>query len=98
MTTSNCGYQGHVCSAKVQFISRYKDHNDYCVRGKRIRLMDGGTLSSTCHEVTEAERQAIQLYLLDAYADYCKWHSEAVEWLVLAPFDYTFPLRIAATE
>ena len=76
MNQSTCGYQGHYCSNGVQFISRYRDMIDFCVAGVRITLYDDGHIHSTCHDVTDAEKRAILLHLLQEYADYCAWHVE----------------------
>lgn len=74
----NCGYQGHVCDTwggRVQFISRYRDENDYCIGGHRVTLCDDGTLRAYSG-VTEAERVALHNFLLNEYADYLRWRTE----------------------
>ncbi len=89
MTRQECGYQGHVCGLKaVQFISRYRDENDYCVAGHRISLNDAGEFG----ESTPAEREAIKLFILNEYAGYIKWHVEFKAkmdaTMTLQPFQY----------
>lgn len=64
-----CGYKGHVCGLKpVQFISRYRDQNDYCVNGVRVTLSDNGEWMRG----TPEEREKVRLFALDSYADYLR--------------------------
>ena len=76
--TESCGYQGHVCSNSVQFISRYRDKNDYCLRGQRISVHDDGTVHSSPAPTPE-QLQAIRLYEIQKYADYVKWHVAQIQ-------------------
>ena len=87
----SCGYQGHICQrGKVQFISRYRDQNDYCVSGDRVRIYDNGEVRYG----TPAQVAAIRQFELEKYAEYCRWHAEfkarvGGEYLpALAPFEF----------
>ena len=72
MRTETCGYQGHVCGLKpVQFISRYRNANDYCINGKRVVLHDDGTFERG----TTQDRESVQLFLLAEYSDYLRWRA-----------------------
>jgi len=72
-TRKECGYLGHVCGlSKVQFISRYREQNDYCVNGSRVSLNDSGEFG---YYATEEEKGAVRLFLLEEYADYLRWRN-----------------------
>ena len=72
----SCGYQGHVCSSwEVQFISRYRDESDYCVFGERVTLYDNGTFKGI---IPQEQKTALYLYLLNEYANYCKFHAVSI--------------------
>jgi hypothetical protein len=56
----SCGYTGHVCdiwTGRVQFISRYRFENDYCVGGKRVSVSDNGTTRNGTTDDIEKIRQ-----------------------------------------
>ena len=71
---TECGYKGHVCSYGngVQFISRYRGINDYCVGGHRVSLSDTGEWRSA----TKQQKDAVRWFLLDEYCDYLRWNRE----------------------
>ena len=87
----SCGYQGHICgrNGQVQFISRYRDENDYCVGGQRIAVHDDGTVHSYPAPTPE-HLQAIRLYEIQKYGEYVLWHAkqEHGPWLQLQSFDF----------
>jgi hypothetical protein len=69
---SECGYQGHVCGLnRVQFISRYRDENDYCVNGTRVSLTDSGEFNGTPEQA-----EAVRLFELHRYAEYLVWRND----------------------
>lgn len=79
MNNQTCGYQGHYCSSSdVQFISRYRDENDYCVGGKRVTVYDDGRTRTTCDVVTESDKAAILAFERAKYAEYLTWHDAQV--------------------
>ena len=86
---STCGYD-HFCTRGVQFISRYRDENDYCVGGERVRVFDNGAepprANGKC--VSTRQVQAILLFELDKYAVYLAWHVENDLGSGLLPFDF----------
>ena len=98
MNHSTCGYNGHYCSRGVQFISRYRDANDYCVGGERIRVFDGGTVRYG----NPRHYRKILLFELDKYADYAKWNAKHrakdPTWPVLSEFKFAGLARFARTE
>lgn len=66
-----CGYEGHYCgSGRVQFISRYRGENDYCVDGRRISVSDDGKVNWHCEDQSPNDVERIRLYELAKYADY----------------------------
>lgn len=67
-----CGYTGHVCGPGVKFISRYRDENDYCVDGRRIRVCDTGRVSPNA---SAADVDAIFMHELERYGAYLEWRS-----------------------
>lgn len=68
-----CGYHGHVCQQNtVQFISRYRNQNDYCVSGNRVTIYDDGAV----RRGTPEQIAAVRLFELRKYAEYCQWHAE----------------------
>jgi len=101
MNNQTCGYQGHFCNRGVQFISRYREENSYCVAGQRISVHDNGTVHATCAVITEAQLNAIKLYELQKYAEYVQWHVERnaaskPEWRMgLQPFTFPWQLQVA---
>lgn len=67
-----CGYKGHYCSeGSVQFISRYRFVNDYCVGGKRVSVDDTGHVSANA---TNEDLQAILSFERARYSEYLEWH------------------------
>lgn len=91
----SCGYMGHICNDTVQFISRYRDENDYCIGGVRVHLYD----DSTVRGATPKQIEALELHLLAAYAEYLGWHSKmhfdwGHDWPKAYPFDWVFPLKV----
>ena len=97
---TTCGYQGHICSKSgVQFISRYRDQNDYCVAGQRIAVYDSGLVRSTCHSVTLEEIAALEAHFLAARAEYEQWHAEqairyGADWPAIQPWEPAQLLRM----
>jgi hypothetical protein len=88
-----CGYHGHVCSVgTVQFISRYRDANDYCVDGRRITVRDDGHAPTFGHEAVALELvERIWLWELERYAAYLRWHCEAIylKGIQIQPFHFS---------
>ena len=88
MSRVECGYGGHVCGNRVQFISRYRNENDYCVDGRRVSIHDDGTVRRA--EGSDLER--IRLFELGKYAEYIRWREDAKERYglhqELAPFSF----------
>jgi len=69
-----CGYHGHFCSPNtVQFISRYRFVNDYCVGGKRVSVDDTGHVSANA---TNEDLQAILSFERAKYTEYLDWHAK----------------------
>ncbi len=69
---NTCNYLSfeHACKkGAVQFISSGCGSTDYCVSGKRVRVMDDGS----CDASPEHKRM-VALYLTAKYASYCEWH------------------------
>jgi hypothetical protein len=61
----------------VRFLSRYRECNDYDVDGIRVSIHDDGHTHAFCTgEATPEQREAIRLFELDRYAEYCRWHVE----------------------
>ena len=96
-------YTTHVCGqTPVQFLSRYRDESDYCVNGRRITVKDNHTLHSHDGEpVSASENLTLSLYFVQAYADYCIWHSHQKQfhgegWPALKPFDDYLFAEVAA--
>ena len=74
--TASCGYGGHTCQREsVQFISRYRDQSDYCVRGQRIGICDDGTIRSI-NPVTEQHIEWLRCYRLTMYRMYLDWRRQ----------------------
>jgi hypothetical protein len=70
MTHQNCGYRGHCCQeGKVQFISRYRMTNDYCVGGKRVYVSDEGKVGNA----TLDDMKAIYEFERARYFEYLAW-------------------------
>ena len=96
MTRETCGYQGHVCAyndGRVQFISRYRGTEDYCVGGHRVSVNDDGTI----RDATPEQKKAVELYLLDEYARYLEWNRQQRQhyenWSqVIRPIGHILPL------
>lgn len=91
-TTINCCYQGHACDSRaVQFISRYRNQNDYCVGGKRVTVYDDGSVREGA---IEDDKLRILLFELDKYAKYCRWNQEQrsryANFPGLTPFEHPF--------
>jgi hypothetical protein len=88
ITHETCGYQGHCCSSKdVQFISRYRDQNDYCVGGNRVSVYDSGEVRNG----SAADYKRILLFELARYAEYIARHvrhKEAYGMTALQPFGF----------
>lgn len=94
MITETCGYQGHVCGDRVQFISRYRCENDYCVSGRRVSITDDGQVRRALH----GDIERIRLFELDRYAEYLRWRSDnrrlfEDSGIPIAAFE--FPARLA---
>jgi len=89
MCQSTCGYTGHHCSGSVQFISRYRGENDYCLEGRRIVISDAGMI----RRGTAVDAKKVLLYELAKYAKYVKWHTEqTTPFAELQPFLLPWPL------
>lgn len=74
----------HYPNGDVFFISRYREQNDYCIDGRRVRLLDDGTTNATSEE-----RRKLGIFLLREYAEYAKWHAEIpYRGVPLQPFDH----------
>ena len=61
-----CGYEGHVCcyrDGQVQFISRHRGIEDYCVGGQRVSVDDDGTIRNA----TPEQARAVENYLYARY-------------------------------
>lgn len=69
---AQCGYRGigHYCTeGKVQFISRYRLENDYCVDGRRVRVSDAGEV----HHAQPGDLERIYAFEWAKYQDYLEW-------------------------
>lgn len=93
MDRETCGYRalGHYCTpGKVQFISRYKDENDYCIGGRRTTLSDAGKVWQGGNVPSNEDMTLLWLFLLDEYAAYLQWHAENRDRLTvpLSPFQH----------
>lgn len=90
MTNETCGYQGHVCSEyRIQFISRYRGENDYCVSGRRVGVSDNGKT----RYAQPGDVDKIRLFELDKYAQYLQWRAENHAMFGEMPLQpFTFPL------
>ena len=85
-----CAFDHVPQSGKVFFISRYRDENNYCVAGQRIRVFDNGDVYASGEPATPAQLTALRLFLLEEYARYCKWHCDIpYRGVPLQPFDYS---------
>jgi hypothetical protein len=75
MEKLTCGYHSCVCRG-VSFISRggVRPDSDYCVNGKRVRLSDDGAVYA--YDLTQADVDALSMFLLEEYVAYCVWHVE----------------------
>ncbi len=90
MSKLTCGYQGHYCSEhEVQFISRYRNENDYCVGGKRITVYDDGSVKNGC---SVREANAILAFEQRQHAEYLAWNEEMTAtrdyWPAAEPFTF----------
>jgi len=102
MERATCGY--HSCSCRgINFISRYREKNDYCVEGKRVCVTDAG--AAVYSSASRSDLDALGLFLLGQYAKYCAWHVEhkrnnpAVYGdMVLQPFSGSYPLRLKTDD
>jgi hypothetical protein len=82
-----CGYRGlgHYCTeGKVQFISRYRETNDYCVDGRRVSIGDDGHV----RHAQDGDVQRIYAFELAKHEEYLRWHAENVSWLQNEPFAF----------
>ena len=85
--TNQCGYRGlgHYCSeGKVQFISRYRLSNDYCIDGRRVTVDDEGRTN----HAQDGDLQRIYAFELAKHEEYLRWHAENVSWLKNEPFEF----------
>jgi hypothetical protein len=68
--TLTCSYGGHTCGRRVQFISRYRTQQDYCIDGVRFTVFDNGEVYRY-PGVSPEDLQRLSHYLLSEYANYC---------------------------
>ena len=90
MNRPTCGYTGHVCDVwtkNVQFISRYRNENDYCVGGKRVTVTDEGIVRNG----TVEDYEKIRAFETNKYSDYLIWHGKQNWTVEIQPF--TFPIE-----
>jgi hypothetical protein len=84
---SQCGYRGlgHYCTeGKVQFISRYRSTNDYCVDGRRVSVTDSGEI----YHALAGDVERIYHFELVKHEEYLRWHAENVSWLKNEPSEF----------
>jgi hypothetical protein len=83
---SQCGYRGlgHYCTeGKVQFISRYRGENDYCVDGRRVQVSDSGEVGHA--QAGDLER--IYAFEWAKYQEYLQWTKTCGFPVQIVPFD-----------
>jgi len=83
----SCGYGSCPCRG-VNFISCGMGSTDYCVDGKRVRVLEGAPLPAR-----------IFVYQLDKYAAFLTWHAEnrrAGKILDRAPEPFNYTREVTA--
>ena len=79
-----CGYKGHYCTeGRVQFISRYRLSNDYCVDGRRVSVSDNGETNHA--QAGDLER--IYQFEWAKYQEYLIWRETCGFPCETLPFD-----------
>ena len=92
---SKCGYWN--CSCKgIRFISRYREHTDYCVDGERLTVGDCGCIHMGGRRPEREIVERFKTHMLDAYANYLTWRSTCagMKGQEYQPFDVNLWMRL----